>query len=213
MTVINRALIVDDHSLYRRGLYILLQDHFSCLDIVEASSFGEAEDCMSGSPAFDLALFDLAMPGMERPMSLAPLRSMHPHSKIAIVAASESKDDILEAVAAGLSGFIPKSLSSEEFIGAIKLILEGQIYVPGRMMRYEPEWHAVANPPLSAEQHAMALVALTPRQKIVLECIRKGMSNKEISDQLGISVGTVKIHVATLLAVLKVSNRVQLALT
>jgi DNA-binding NarL/FixJ family response regulator len=212
MTIIDRALIVDDHSLYRRGLCILLKDHFLCSEIAEASNYSEAERYLSESPSFDLALFDLAMPGMGRPMTLAPLRAKYPKSKFAIVAASESKDDVIEAVAAGLSGFIPKTLSSIEFIRALKSIMEGQIYVPGHMLHYEPNV-PVGPKPLPAEaQLSMTIDSLTPRQHDVLNCVRRGLSNREIAGELAIAIGTVKIHVATLLTSLKVSNRVQLAL-
>ena len=213
MTIVNRALIVDDHSLYRRGLYVLLKDHFSCSEIAEASGFAEAEDCIARSAAFDLMLFDLAMPGMVRPMTLAPLRMSHPNAKIVMVAASENKEDILEAVSVGLSGFIPKSLPSNEFIAAIKMIMDGQIYVPGHMMRSGVVLQAAHPLAALADRPIVAAASLTPRQKNVLDCVRKGMSNREIAEHLGISIGTVKIHVATLLAVLKVNNRVQLALT
>ena len=130
-----------------------------------------------------------------------------------MVAASENKEDILEAVSVGLSGFIPKSLPSNEFIAAIKMIMDGQIYVPGHMMRSGVVLQAAHPLAALADRPIVAAASLTPRQKNVLDCVRKGMSNREIAEHLGISIGTVKIHVATLLAVLKVNNRVQLALT
>jgi DNA-binding NarL/FixJ family response regulator len=216
MKIANRVLIADDHSLYRQGLSVFLKDHFSFSEIVEAASLKEAEAALFEQPRFDLALFDLLMPGMQGPMTLAPLRARLPRTKIAIVAASESKEDILEAVAAGLCGFIPKSLPHAEFVAALSLVIQGQIYVPGRMLLYDPRGPeasvALAHPPAGG-QIANALASLTPRQRNVLDCIRKGMSNREIAQELGISIGTVKIHVATLLTTLHVSNRVQLALS
>ncbi len=212
MSVAIRILIADDHGLYRRGLSVFLKDHFLGSEVTEAASLQEAETLIANQTAFDLALFDLLMPGMKGPMTLAPLRSRHPNLKIAIVAASESKNDVLDTVAAGLSGFIPKTLPRDEFIAALSMIVAGQIYVPGHMLRLEQKPEAAPIAPVG-DLRRSAVAALTPRQKDVLECVRKGMSNREIGDQLGISIGTVKIHIATLLAAMKVSNRIQLATT
>ena len=147
-------------------------------------------------------------------MTLAPLHKRYPAARIAIVSASERKDDVLDAIAAGLSGYIPKSLPSNEFIKAVEMVMEGMIYVPGLMMApdLDAEEAFAWLPSGSISRHRNDVLAkLTPRQKDVLECIRKGLSNREIGDELGISSGTVKIHVAALMAALSVNNRVQLA--
>lgn len=215
MSKARTALIADDHSLYRCGLSLWLKDEFGYGEIAEASSFEEACGLMGERAGFELALFDLSMPGMQGPESLTPLRVRHPDTRIAIVAASEAKTDVLQAIASRLSGFIPKSLPSSELRLAIKTVLEGRVYVPSLTMYVANATSGisadrVAMPAISADALRQAATQLTHRQRDVLECVRVGMTNREIAEQLGISVGTVKIHVAALLAALNVHSRVLL---
>jgi DNA-binding NarL/FixJ family response regulator len=211
-----RALIADDHGLYRHGLALLLKDQFGYREVLEASTFDAAVTAIESKPDIELALFDLVMPGMRGPASLTPLRLHHPHVKIAIVAASEAKSDVLAAIAAGLSGFIPKSMPIQEFIAALQFVQTGGIYVPGLMKVMEPDGSEPSRDPPpdpAAIRHTTARppVTLTPRQKEVLDCVQAGMSNREISEKLQVSVGTVKFHVAALLIAMNVKNRIHLA--
>ena len=213
MPTLKRALLADDHSLYREGLALLLKEHFSYSDVQGASSLSEATAILDQQPNIELVLFDLAMPGMNGARSLAPLRARHRDAKFAIVSASETKDDVLDAIAAGLNGFIPKTLPIAEFVSAIKIILAGRIYVPGLMITQELE-HPEARHPRqdgrNGKLEARPSAVLTTRQKEVLDCVKSGMSNREIAEKLGISTGTVKIHVAALLTAHNLRNRVQL---
>lgn len=214
MTVKKRALLADDHSLYREGLALLLQEYFSYSEILGSATLAEAAAALDQNRNIELALFDLAMPGMEGAKSLAPLRSLHRTTKFAIVSASEARKDVLDAVAMGLNGFIPKTLPIPEFVAAVKTILAGRVFVPGLMITQEMERVEAVN---GAQQGRDAVAerrkpaVLTTRQKAVLECVKIGMSNREIAEKLGISTGTVKIHVAALLTAHNLRNRVQLA--
>ena len=167
-------------------------------------------------PDIELALFDLAMPGMIGPGSLTPLRLSHPSVKIAIVAASEAKSDVLAAIAAGLSGFIPKSLPTREFIAALQIVEAGGIYVPQLMKLLDPALSVSQRGPLPGNNSGSGTTvkptqSLTPRQQEVLVFIRAGMTNRQIAERLQVSIGTVKFHVAALLSTLNVKNRVELA--
>jgi DNA-binding NarL/FixJ family response regulator len=210
-----RALIADDHSLYRSGLALLLKDQLGYRHVVEAASFETALILIDSKPDIELALFDLVMPGMRGPSSLTSLRLRHPNIKIAIVAASEAKSDVLAAIAAGLSGFIPKSLPNEEMLTALEFIRGGGIYVPGLMKVLEPEGPEPSrgSPLDRALKHLTAVgsPSLTVRQKEVLDCIQAGMTNREISEKLHVSIGTVKFHVAAVLVAMNARNRVELA--
>jgi DNA-binding NarL/FixJ family response regulator len=211
-----RALIADDHSLYRHGLALLLKDQLGYREVLEAATLETALTSIDAKPDVELALFDLVMPGMHGPASLTPLRLRHPNVKIAIVAASEAKSDVLAAIAAGLSGFIPKSLPSGEFIDALEFVRAGGIYVPGLMKVLEPDGPGANHDPPSNRVVGRSIAtrppqSLTPRQKEVLDCIRSGMSNREIAEKLAVSVGTVKFHVAALLIAMNVRNRIHLA--
>ena len=215
MKIAKRALLADDHSLYREGLALLLKEQFSYSEILGSASLAEAAAVLDRQPNIELALFDLAMPGMHGARSLAPLRSRHRQTKFAIVSASETKNDVLDAIAIGLNGFIPKTLPIPEFVDAVKTILAGRVYVPGLMTAQDIDGVQRAYPSYAGrdegESNGEKIAAvLTTRQKEVLDCVRLGMSNRDIAEKLGISTGTVKIHVAALLTAHNLRNRVQL---
>lgn len=209
-----RALIADDHSLYRSGLALLLGDQLGFASVMEAGSFEQASEMLKEWPETELALYDLAMPGMTGAAALSPLRLAYPRMRIAIVAASEQRDDVLTAIGAGLSGFIPKTLPIEEFVAAIEFVRSGGIYVPGFMLDLDPRRTESGRKPAPAPAglSEKRQSALTQRQKEVLDCVRAGLSNREIAEKLDISVGTVKVHVAALLTALDAKSRIQLTL-
>ena len=215
MSNITQALIADDHSLYRDGLALLLKDQLGFDTVLEATSLENAIAMMDGNPNMELALFDLAMPGMRGPGTLAQLRLRHPDIKITVVSASESRSDVLAAIAAGLSGFLPKTLPCSEFITALELVRSGRIYVPGLMKlpgtdEAETRLGSSSNHSGADGDHAATSRVPTRRQRDVLECVRRGMTNRQIAEKLQISVATVKAHIAALLTITHAKNRVRL---
>lgn len=123
-----RALIADDHELFRSGLKQLLADSLGAEEVREAETLDQAIEILTNEGAGDLVLVDLRMPGMSGAEALAALRDGFPNAKIAVVSAWEERSEILAALSAGVHGYIPKSLSSAEIAGAIQTILEGRIY-------------------------------------------------------------------------------------
>ena len=132
MTILRSGtvLIADDHSLYRAGLSLLLKDRLGFHAVIEAATFDCALDRLAETPNVALALFDLAMPGIAGPESLNVVKETYPDLRVAIVSGSEEREYVLKAVATGLNGYVPKSLTDDEILGAIKDILDGRIYVP-----------------------------------------------------------------------------------
>ena len=210
------GLLADDHSLYRKALGHLLKQQFSFSQILEAECFEEAVECLHRHSDIELAIFDLAMPGMNGPRSIGPLTTRFPATKFVIVSGSEANDDVLDAVAVGLSGYIEKTLPTCDIESAIRLILNGRIYVSRPMMKQifdHPRDMHLMRSARSDQQSAGTTPppVLTSRQIEVLDCIRAGMTNREIAAKLGISIQTVKMHVGALLTVYMLRNRVQLA--
>jgi len=211
------ALVADDHELYREGLAQFLKDELCFSKVVEAGSLDEAVALLSTNQDIELALVDLCMPGVNGPQSLQRLRLKCPDLKIAIVAASEAKGDVVAAVASGINGYIPKVLRRKELGAALRTVLAGQIYVPRLILAYESEFIDLASKSKSQSNDpdvplAKPATLLTPRQLEVLTFIREGQSNPEIARRMGISIRTVKSHVAHLLMLLQVRSRMELAL-
>src|SRR5262245_19736648 len=88
------ALIVDDHGLYRAGLKLLLEDRLGFERVIEAGGFDEALDRLADTPAIKLALFDLSMPGMGGPSSLAVVRSSYPDLRVAVISGMEDRENV-----------------------------------------------------------------------------------------------------------------------
>ncbi len=208
------VLVADDHSLYRTGLSYLLKDRLGFNTVVEAATFDAALDRLSELDGIGLALFDLAMPGVSGPESLGVIKETYPDVRVAIVSGSEERSDVLKAVATGLGGYVPKSLQDDEIVAALRDILDGRIYVP-RFMTSQGSTVATRALPEPAEKasasSATASKPISPRQRDVLECVRRGLSNKEIARELEIAEGTVKIHLAALFSHFGARNRTELA--
>lgn len=210
------VLVADDHSLYRAGLSLLLKDRLGYQTVIEAATFDAALDRLAELPDIKLALFDLAMPGVSSAASLSVVKETYPGVRVVIVSGSEERSSVVTAVANGLSGYVPKSLSDDEIVTALEGILDGRIYVP-RFMTAAPAAKTVnQNQPADLDLKPTAGSSvpskpISPRQRDVFDCVRRGLSNKEIARELDIAEGTVKIHLAALFSHYGARNRTELA--
>ena len=204
-----KVLIADDHSLYRAGLSLLLKDRLGISEVIEVGSLDEALDLLARHTDMKLALFDLSMPGMAGPDSLAAVKATYPDTFIAVVSGSEDRHNVIKCISAGLSGYVPKSLADEDIARALEMMLAGSVFVPTFMMTNAPPSKSPVAPGVMAA--APPLESLTPRQRDVLDYIVQGRSNKEIARHLDIAEGTVKIHLAALFAHFGAHNRTELA--
>ncbi|MGO4682442.1 response regulator [Hyphomicrobium sp. 2TAF46] len=210
------VLVADDHGLYRSGFGFLLRDRMGFRSVIEASSFDSALDRLAETPNVELALFDLAMPGISGPEGLRVVKETYPAIRVAIVSGSEERNDVVKAVAMGLNGYVPKSLADDEIVGALKDILDGRVFVPRFMTSGNAASHparATAETPSGKGDPGGGATnkAISPRQRDVLDCVRRGLSNKEIARELDIAEGTVKIHLAALFSHFGARNRTELA--
>jgi DNA-binding NarL/FixJ family response regulator len=200
------AVVADDDEFFRMAVSALLTRHLGFGRVVETGSLDAALAALAELPGTALALFDLRMPGMVGAASLGAVRECFPLVKTAIVSASTDRGDVLTALAAGSHGYVPKTFGAAELVKALRSILAGNIFVPPFLAEGLPPAGAVL--PTAGEP---AAVALTRRQRDVLERIVEGRSNKEIARSLDLGEGTVKVHVAALLRALGVANRASAA--
>ena len=207
-----RIVIADDHELFRQGLRFALADGFEDADILEADALDPALEHLSGDDETDLLLVDLDMPGMEGAGSLRTIRETFPATRVAVVSASQNRDDILSALGAGAHGFIPKALPAAQIIDALNAILSGGIFVPASIAALGA---LPAAPPVERPTPAPSgagLERLTPRQRDVLEELAKGLPTKSIAAALGLSEGTVKVHLAGIYRALGAKSRMDAVL-
>ena len=210
-----RVLIVDCHSLYRKGLRGALESLSTGNQVIEADSLERGGEQLDPDGSIDLLLADIDSPGV----SLERLRGIqqnHPKMHAVAMAALATRADILHALEAGLYGFIAKSQPDHEILSAIQDILTGRIYVPASLAQTDVV--ALADARRQPRTGSTSLVKtdtrvekLTRRQREILPLLAKGMSNKEIARVLKIAEGTTKIHASSLLRVLGVRNRTEAA--
>jgi DNA-binding NarL/FixJ family response regulator len=198
-------MIADDHELFRSGLKQLLHDVLDIADVREAETLDQAIDILTNEGAGDLVLVDLNMPGMSGPEALMALRDGFPDAKVAVVSAWDGRAEIIAALSAGVHGYIPKSMTSNEIAAAIRAVLDGQIFVPPAIGKREA---TEATPRMHAAD-ANGGEKLTLRQKEVLSELLKGRASKEIARALNIAEGTVKIHLAAIYRALGVRTRAE----
>ncbi len=198
-----RALIADDHELFRSGMKQLLVDVLRAEDVREAETMDQALEILTNEGAGDLVLVDWRMPGMSGAESLAALRDGFPEAKVAVISAWEERADILAALGAGVHGYIPKSLASAQIAAALQGILEGRIYVPAAMGKREGGAEG------GGGSSKLDQDKLTLRQRDVLAELLKGQASKEIARTLDIAEGTVKIHLAAIYRALGVRTRAE----
>lgn len=211
-----KILIADDHALFRQGLLYTLQLLGDDVEVMEAENAAEVLDYVEKHTDLDLILMDLDMPGIDGYSGLLKLREKHPELPVAIVTASEYEADMLRIIESGASGYIPKSMTSNEMLDALKQILDWEIFVPDLSVTsgtFQIRQIASSGPLLADldknEAAAEIRSRLTPRQIDVLKLMCEGMSNKVIAHNLGMAEGTVKIHVTAILKELNATNRTQ----
>ena len=197
-------LVVDDHPLYREAVVNVLIDLYPDEQVAECGQFSEVDQLIEVQQP-DLVLLDLNMPGVQGLSGLQHIRSHHPDVAVAIVSAEENKQLVLQALALGAVGYVPKSLPKQALGKAIEQILAGDLYMPAELLRQaSPQQN-------SSHQLHDTLRALTRKQLLVLEQLAQGRSNKQIGDELNLSESTIKTHVSEILRRLGVDNRVQAA--
>lgn len=207
-----RILIGDDHALFREGINRLLEQIFPDAEYFQAATYDETVAHCSGTQPPDLILTDLQMPGWPGFEGIQHIRNLLPQTPLVVVSASENGADARMALDHGAGGFIPKSSSVQIMVSALRLVLAGGVYVPHALLQSgtsgltsTPRDHAAP----SSSSDLGSNINLTQRQRDVLNCLREGKSNKQIAYELGLSEGTVKIHVTAIFKSLNVKNRTQ----
>ena len=199
-------LLCDDHAVVRMGLKMLLNHHPEMEVVAEASEGNEAiKKSLEQKP--DVILMDLSMPnGKDGLSATSELKKMLPESAILILTMHDDEEYLFRAIQAGASGAVIKSAPHEELLTAIRTVATGQAYLsPAATKKLMEEY-------LGNVQHGETETfnLLSDREKEVLALIAKGYSNREIGEQLIISVKTVETHRSNLMEKLQMKTRPEL---
>ena len=193
-----KILVVDDHALVREGTQQVLHGLGPCVEVMQASTFAQALEQARQHPELELVLLDYHLPDATGLQALDVLGARFPDLPVLMLSGSASVALMRSVLQAGACGFVTKSGQSAEILDAIRVVLQGGIYLPAELRAdadgFEPE-------------DTLESTSLTRRQTLVLLEMVAGKSNREISQSLGVSEETVKSHVTAMLRHFKVPNR------
>ena len=200
-----RVLIADDHAIVRKGIRALLATELDIEVVGEARNGREAvAEVQRLRP--DVILMDLVMPVADGLEATRRITACQPEVRILVLTSFSSDDKVFSAIQAGALGYLLKDAGPEELVRAIRQVHHGESSLhPIVARRLLHELAAPPEPPPSEK-------LLTGREMDVLRLVAQGRSNRDISEDLEISEGTVRTHVSSILAKLKLSSRTQAAL-
>lgn len=199
------VVIIDDHPLFRKGVSDLIAMAPELILVGEAGD-GEEGVRVATQCRPDLILLDLNMKGMNGIQTLERLRRADLDARVVMLTVSDSEEDVVAALRAGADGYLLKDMEPEDILEQLLAAGRGRLVISQRLTEL------IAR----ALRHDSGTVrpddaALTPRERQVLALLAKGFSNKLIARELGLSLGTVKVHVKHILKKLKLKTRVEAA--
>jgi two-component system NarL family response regulator len=191
-----KLMIVDDHPTFRMGLVSLINAQPDMKVVAEVAT---GEEALAGySNEISVVLMDLRLPGMGGVEAIISILVKHPDAKVIVLTTYDADEDVFRAMRSGAKSYLLKDMSTEEITGTIRHVFQGSTEIPPKIAERLAE---------RAQRQA-----LTAREQEVLQLLVRGRSNKEIGTQLFISDETVKSHLKTLFAKLKVRDRTEAAI-
>ena len=203
------VMVVDDHPMWRDGVS---RDLTEAGFTVAATADGvgtAARRAAAVQP--DVVLMDMQLIDGSGAQATAEVLRVSPHSRVLVLSASAERDDVLEAIKAGATGYLLKEISIEEVADAIRAVVSGQSLIsPSMASKLLTEFTNLAKK--ADEKQAVPSPRLTDRELEVLKLVAQGMSNREIAGELYISENTVKNHVRNILEKLHLHSRMEAVL-
>ena len=205
-----KLIVADDHPLFRNALINAISSTFATKATIETDSFDSTCAALEQHPDTDLLLLDLHMPGNCGFLGLIQLRKTYPTLPIVVISASEELDVIRRVMAFGASAYVPKSANPADISAALNAVLEGELWVPQRVIKQVLEHQS--NEAEDDLDLAAKVAQLTQQQYKVLYYLTEGWLNKQIAYDLHISEATVKAHITAIFRKLGVTNRTQVVI-
>ena len=192
-----RLLLVDDHIVMRMGLSIATSGESDMQVVAEAEN---GEDALEAYRIHlpDVVVLDLRMPKKNGIETMTTLRQRFPAARVLVFSNYASGEDVVQAFKSGARGFVVKEMPLDRLLEAIRKVHAGEQYIP---------------PEIASRVNARVLSDLSSREVEVLRLIGRGLTNKEIGQQLNVVEGTVKVHITSILAKLEVNDRTQALLS
>ena len=201
-----RVIMIDDHALFRVGLQGLLEQRN--IEVIAATADGDEGIRLALQENPDVILLDLRMPDNSGLDILSKIRENNIEIPVTILTTSNEEQDLREALQRGAQGYLLKDMEPDELVGALRDIVKGKNVVAQNMTDVLTR---MAQGKTAESTTDAAFADLTPRETEILSLLAEGQSNKVIARNLGISDGTVKLHVKAILRKLNIHSRVEAA--
>ncbi len=205
MSAAIRVLIVDDHTIVRKGIRALLAE-IEGFEVVGEAGDGQAAITQAAALQPDVILMDLAMPKMDGIEAIRQIKLSQPESRILVMTSFATDDKVFPAIKAGALGYLLKESAPEELVQAIRQIYRGESSLHPAIARKVLQ--EITHPPA----RPLTPNPLTEREGEVLRLVAQGLSNQDIARKLHISDPTVRTHVSNILGKLQLATRIQAAL-
>jgi DNA-binding NarL/FixJ family response regulator len=200
-----RALVVDDHPIVRNAVMTSLLALSVFEEVETANSFEELNEKLERDCYFQLMILDLSLTDVSGAGGMVFMREQYPDIPILVFSASDDVDTIIQCFEHGVHGFVSKNSSIPTLVNAIRIVLEGGIYIPPSAAQ---RLGFNLSEPADLESHgANERPQFTPKQLEVFEQLLHGMPNRVIAKRLGMAEGTVKTHLHKIYKTLKVNSR------
>jgi DNA-binding NarL/FixJ family response regulator len=209
-----RVVLVDDQTLIRQGIQTLLELEPD-LEVVGTAGNGQVAIDAAARLQPDVILMDVRMPGMDGVAATRAISERFPQIGVIILTTFDDDEYVFEGLKAGARGYLLKDVSSDEIADAVRAVARGEALIQPSITRKvlaEFERLARGTTPSAAGPIAALAEPLTERELEVLRGLGRGLSNRQIADELVITEGTVKNHVSNVLAKLDVRDRTQAVL-
>ncbi|RUO52261.1 DNA-binding response regulator [Pseudidiomarina homiensis] len=196
-----KILIIDSQFFTRAGLIHLCTSYTSELSIFEAPTFELANEYLQHSSQYNLIFLDMDLPDAELRPTLAQIKHYAPTAHVVLFCWPRPMTEVRQAMSAGVRSYLPKDSSAEEAKHAVRTLLRND--------RYVPDETKLTDMPI---RNSQAENFLSPRQLEIMQLLAQGLSNKEIATILGITEGTIRVHLSAIFKAIKVSNRTEATL-
>jgi len=211
-----RLMLVEDHELTRKGILYGLNKN-SCLEVVEEAIDGQEAITLFQEKQPDLVLMDLGLPILDGIEATKEIKKLNKDSKIIILTSQSEQEKVFAAFEAGASAYCMKDIKLDSLNKIIEIVMDGGIWIDPQVASFIlgllPIISKQVNK-INSEKPPKSIVDsdLTSREKEILELVALGYNNKDIANELTLSIHTVKNHVSNIITKLAVDDRTQAAI-
>jgi len=201
-----RIIIVDDHEVVRLGLKSLLENYSDFEVVAEAKNAKEAVEMVQTHKP-EIVLMDIRLPGPSGIIACQEIKEKHPDIQVIMLTSYAEDEMLFSAIKAGASGYVLKQIDSEGLVKSIEAVARGEAALdPAVTQRVFQEVRRAVK-----EEESASFAELSQQEKLVLQLVSEGKTNREIAQKLYLGEGTVRNYVSSILSKLDVSNRAQAA--